>query len=240
MPSSRFAEWMLSRFIGRSRASTVVGDLLETTQRRGDLWFWTSVASVIVWPFWRKLFGYIAAFFLADYVSDVLSHSIHNVYATHQPTMNIAMLLGALEIVAKLLWMNSAYSLFRFGFKDHFAQLALALSGLATASVYFWWSRPVILPCLFALTLVIFLSVLTASRRAALLALTGAVGLGFVGWYAVVVGANVLHHHDRDASVLIYLVTSATDVVIVLIALTACSRMRRVFSPAQQLSPSLH
>lgn len=228
MPSASFAEWILACFIGRTKASSIVGDLLETTQHRGVLWFWFSFASVFVSSFWRSLLGYVAGYFLAEYSLRVLDASIHNIYAAHQPLLKEGMVLSILQLFAVIACVNSAYSLFRFGFRDYFAQLSAVFSAIITMCVYYWWLRPVTIPCLVALTLVTLASLFTA-RRNALIAFASSVGLGLPGWLLLVVFGNVLHQHDQNASVLIYLLTASTDFVTVWVAVLACSRMHYIF-----------
>jgi hypothetical protein len=43
MNTASIAEWVLSRFTTPERAASIVGDLVESTGRRGTVWFWFSV-----------------------------------------------------------------------------------------------------------------------------------------------------------------------------------------------------
>jgi len=226
MPSSSVAEWILARFIDRNRASSIVGDLVETGQHRGDFWFWYSLSGVVVAATWRRLAGYLAGSCLALYWMRLLDSSIHSVNASHQPVQNEAAVLSVLQVLVAFLWINATYSSVRFGFRDPFAQLALAYSAVVSACVYYWWLPAVTVPCLVLISLISLLCVLTAKRRA-FIALTAAVCLGLAGVPPMLYLGSVLHRHDQNASLLIYLVTLVMDLIQSLIAVAACSLMHR-------------
>jgi|ERR1700677_3644572 hypothetical protein len=56
------AEWILTRFIDRQRASSIVGDLIEE-QQRGTVWFWLSLMGVTLSIARRPLGGFLLATF---------------------------------------------------------------------------------------------------------------------------------------------------------------------------------
>jgi hypothetical protein len=48
MPKGEFAHWLLSRATTPDRAEATVGDLLEESESRSDIWFWRSVLQTTV------------------------------------------------------------------------------------------------------------------------------------------------------------------------------------------------
>ncbi len=55
MRGDRIAEWMLSLVVGRDRAVSALGDLMEESVARGPLWFWTCVARTVLSLLCRNL-----------------------------------------------------------------------------------------------------------------------------------------------------------------------------------------
>ncbi len=63
MRSTTWAEWIIARFAGRTLATSIVGDLIETATQRGTLWFWLSVARITLSYVWRAAVAFVAAFY---------------------------------------------------------------------------------------------------------------------------------------------------------------------------------
>lgn len=55
MRSAALAEWLLSLVIPPDRAASTVGDLLEESNARGALWFWSGVLRTACSHVWRDL-----------------------------------------------------------------------------------------------------------------------------------------------------------------------------------------
>ena len=52
MRKDRIAEWLLVLVTSRERAGSIVGDLVESADTQGSVWFWSSVlraASALIW-----------------------------------------------------------------------------------------------------------------------------------------------------------------------------------------------
>ena len=61
MRNVAFAQWIVSRFTSKKRAAAIVGDLLELATQKGRLWFWFSLAGVVVSLAWRRPLAFAAA-----------------------------------------------------------------------------------------------------------------------------------------------------------------------------------
>jgi hypothetical protein len=59
--------------------------------------------------------------------------------------MPVFMVLSA---AATILLFLPVYAAIRYGFRDQVTQLALALTGLATAVIYYWWQPAVLVACI--------------------------------------------------------------------------------------------
>ncbi len=62
MHSASIAEWIVGRFTSGKRAASIVGDLLELESQNGALWFWLSLARVVLALAWRWPLAFVAAF----------------------------------------------------------------------------------------------------------------------------------------------------------------------------------
>ena len=65
MRRTRWAEWIIARFAGHAIATSIVGDLLETANQRGRLWFWLSVARITLSYIWRLTVAFTTASYVA-------------------------------------------------------------------------------------------------------------------------------------------------------------------------------
>jgi hypothetical protein len=55
MRNASVAEWILSRVTGPERAASIVGDLIESADSRGGVWFWSSVIRTAFSLFGQRL-----------------------------------------------------------------------------------------------------------------------------------------------------------------------------------------
>lgn len=55
MTHARIAEWILSLALPPQRAATILGDLEESTEERGRLWFWSCVIRLMGAKIWQDL-----------------------------------------------------------------------------------------------------------------------------------------------------------------------------------------
>jgi len=181
MRSEFVAEWILARLTTRSRAASIVGDLLENRSEKGTLWFWRSFAGIVLAVAWRRPFAFVAAFFLGLHALGALQMPIYSMYAAHRPPEAWMPVFWVLISIGILLWMAAPYVAIRFGLRDSFAQLALVFGGLVTVIIFYWWIPAVLVPCIVLASSLATASMFSAQRRRALLALAVATAFGFGG-----------------------------------------------------------
>lgn len=192
MRKAVWAEWLIARFTDRSRAASIVGDLLETAEEEGTLWFWVSVGTVISRPiiafvatfyiglFWRREFT-IQANILPYQSRPNLWRLIVECLRLGIPPGNMSELHFRAVWLGTVLWMFVPYTAIRYGLRDKFAQLALGFCCLVTVAVFFWWTPVVTIACI-GLALPFFIvGVRSAMWRRALVALTAALVFAFAG-----------------------------------------------------------
>jgi hypothetical protein len=182
------AEWLIARFTERSRAASIVGDLLEVTAKQGSHAFWLSIAGVVLALTWRQLTAFAAAL-LCLYLNEALGMAfrgpLHGVPLHNFPNAWTPF-FAFLALVVGCLWMAAPYALICYGLRDRFAQLAVALC-IALTVVFFFWFVPaaVLVSAVVALLVVIVCASFPQGRRA-LLALVLIVATGYVGLHLTV------------------------------------------------------
>jgi hypothetical protein len=234
MRSALWAEWIIARLTDRTRAASMVGDLLETATQRGTLWFCFSVARIVLSLIWRPAIAFVAAFYVGLFwrvfalrVFMHLGHAPAERYAfawwdPSEPLFSV-MWFGA------ILWMAALYAAIRYGLRDKLAQLALGFCGLTTILVIYWRIPVFTIACIALGLSMLFASVWSAERSRALMAFTAALGVGFgVGFlslYLRTILENVfyyrLSHSDFDRTV----VNICFWIWAALITTAACARM---------------
>jgi hypothetical protein len=181
MPNAAAAEWLIARFTDRSRASSIVGDLLEVTPQQESPLFWLSVAGVVLSLTWRHLAGFAAALSCMYLLDALTMPPIPNLFLAHRPPDTWIPFLFLLAVIVEALWMAAPYALIRYGVRDRFTQLTLALCVPFTLILVFWF-MPTMLFASFGIVAVILLAfMLFAQGRKAILTLTIATVFGYVG-----------------------------------------------------------
>ncbi|MGA7158535.1 MAG: hypothetical protein WBY53_16940 [Acidobacteriaceae bacterium] len=165
------AEWIISRFTSSAHAASIIGDLKEAQPEKGALWFWLSVAGIVLRFGWRPLLAFVAAFYggnrafssLQMAVFGVPLDSPHRFSLLWQPTVQI------FSGVAVVLWIGLIYSLVRYGLRDRLFQAMLALAAPISLILCCWW-QPLALWSAIVLAVVCtaFLLLQREGRRAAL------------------------------------------------------------------------
>jgi prepilin signal peptidase PulO-like enzyme (type II secretory pathway) len=191
MRNAYWAEWIIARLTDRSRAASIIGDLLEAAGEERTVWFWWSVTGVVLSLVWRSLVGFAAALFCLS----VLAHGWLSMHCpqgrvswlvmshcpsapVHEPPPTIWMPIFA---VLNLLGMAAPYAVVRYGFRDRFAQLTAALCAPVTAASFYWRLPAVVLPCIVLVLSIITFSGAFVHGRRALLALAAALAFGYGG-----------------------------------------------------------
>ena len=130
MRSDFVAEWILARFTTRSRAASIVGDLLENRCEKGTLWFWRSFAGIVLAVAWRWPFAFASAFYLGLHALGALQMPIYGVNAAHRPPQEWMLVFDVLPGLGMLLWMAAPYAAIRFGLRDSFRTACLGVWGI--------------------------------------------------------------------------------------------------------------
>jgi hypothetical protein len=187
--SAPAAEWLIARFTCAEAASSMVGDLLEEAAARGDLWFWRAVAGIVLRLNRRRLLAFsvalICAHFLRELPMPVFSAVAGRLPAPQPPEMWVS-LFAVLGWIAMLSWVAAPYLLVRYGLRDRFAQLALAVSVLVTAADIFWQRPAIAVACIAAAAAVLVALTLFTRWRGPLLALLIATLVGYAGFQGAV------------------------------------------------------
>lgn len=194
MRSASIAEWVVGRFTSKKRATSVVGDLVELEPQKGLLWFWASMAGVVLSLSWRSILGLVAAYYVRGWAFGRLGLAYFGKYGPDRPpehlwrpTIALLSLFGTLwtPVIAlltffgSLLWMALVYVAIRYGLQDRVTRLALAWTGLITTVVFYWWQPVILYVCLALSICVAAISILKTEYRKAALILLVTVATGF-------------------------------------------------------------
>jgi hypothetical protein len=231
MRSGFVAEWILTRFTTRSRAASIVGDLLESRSEKGTLWFWRSVAGIVLAVAWRRPLAFAAAFYLGLCSLGALSMPIYGAHAAHRPPEAWIPVFAILAWTGTLLWMTVPYAVIRFGLRDSFAQIALVFGGLVTIIIFYWWVPAVLVACLVLAFSLITTLISVARRWRALVALALATAFGFGGGLLALSLAGLYQKHlypGPVAEINSRLINWGVPLLATWILATACSRMHRL------------
>jgi hypothetical protein len=171
--SVSIGEWVVARVSNKKQATSIVGDLLELEPQKGPLWFWLSLAGVVVSLAWRRSLAFVAAvcaYFVAfggSFLMSWLRIPLHSI-----PDGAWRIVFAVFFLAANFLWFLLVYAAIRYGVRDSVTRIALAFALLISAGVYSW-SRPAVLATsvVFAICLVAASLWSVQRRRAALVVL---------------------------------------------------------------------
>ena len=125
------AEWLLARVAGPTRATAILGDLLEISSTRGRLWFWIAYLRTLVSLGWRAPVAFLWAYIctLHPWLGYIIFGSLgifHLIppndpaHAGRSSQMLLQLFLNAINLIIP-------FALVRFGRRDRFTQLACAI-----------------------------------------------------------------------------------------------------------------
>ncbi len=162
------------------------------------VWFWLSVAAILLSLAWRRSLAFAAALCLGLFSFDALQNFIYGVNAAHRPphewmpllalSVHMGWLFAFLCGIGVLLSFGMPYTTIRYGLKDPFTQQILTVWGLASILILYWWIPMVTAACAVLAVSGLVYSATSRPRRRALVALVVALGLSFAGagllsWY---------------------------------------------------------
>jgi hypothetical protein len=141
MRSASIAEWMIGRFTDRSRAAWIIGDLNEVQSEKGRLWFWLSVAGILIRLGWRPLTAFVAAFYAGNWALVAFQRAAFAVPfdSPHRAWGIWETVLENLPFIGAVLWTGLLYAAIRYGIRDRLVHFVLAMTGLVSVITYYWW-----------------------------------------------------------------------------------------------------
>ncbi len=181
MRSASVAEWVLGRFTPRSRAASTVGDLLEASHHQGMVWFWLSVAAILLSLAWRRSLAFAAALCLGLFSFGALQNFIYGLNAAHRPPHEWIPLFRFLNVIGILLCFGMPYTTIRYGLKDPFTQQILSFWGLVSIFILYWWIPLVPAACAVLAVSGFVYAAMSAPQRRSLVAFVVALSFSFAG-----------------------------------------------------------
>ncbi|MGH9739869.1 MAG: hypothetical protein ACRD4X_14975 [Candidatus Acidiferrales bacterium] len=233
MVSPPAAEWVIARFTGPDLAASIVGDLLEEARERGALWFWLSVAGILLRLNWRRLIAFgcgAICFSLLRALPMPVYASLHGMPPEHGPSEIWRPFFVMLGGLAMLLWVATPYMIIRRGFRDRFAQLALAFCVPLTAAVVCWRSPVVVATSILIAVAGVIASTVFARWRGPLLALVVALVVGYAGFQCTIYLENWLLNFAAPSVGLTVWVTDLVPLFAAAVVTAACGWMHSVLT----------
>jgi hypothetical protein len=216
MPNTIWAEWIIARLSDRDRAASIIGDLLESGGERNPVWFWWSVAGVVVSLTWRGLVGLAVAYECLSVLNHAkglaqcpqgrgswfaVGYECPSSALVHQPPHVWVPIFAVIGFVSGLLCVIAPYAVVRYGFRDRFAQLTLALCAPSIVVGFYWWVPAVAFAYVVLVLTIISISGAFAYGRRALFVLAAALVCGYGGlelaprladWYLELASPSVI------------------------------------------------
>jgi hypothetical protein len=191
MDRATAAEWMLARVVEQSRASEIMGDLLETRPEQGSLRFWLSVLGLLISFTWRPVVGLVLAYFAALFslmfsslrpIMELTKQRSHFQfgsagYLTNTYWTSLTIQLGS---VTTLLWIVAGYAVVRFGIRNTSSQMSIGTALMGTVLCSYLWipdGRPALLA---VSALVAAIALINERRRQSLGIVLGSVAIAWV------------------------------------------------------------
>ncbi len=181
MRSASIAEWVLARFMSKSRAASIVGDLLELEPQKGRLWFWLALCRVVFALNWRRPPAFITAFYSGMWAVGRFQMAIYGIHAQHRPPESWIPMFSLASEAGIFTIFVLAYRLIRYGPRDRVTQLALLWAVPVTELIYFWWRPVILVSCILLSIFAAAASTGSRESRRAALALFVALVVGFGG-----------------------------------------------------------
>jgi hypothetical protein len=184
MPKLSALEMLLALFAGRERAAAMMGDLTEMAATRGQRWFFAAYARTLASVAWRI----VLALFVAE-VGRELVFNLANLYFQVTPptwrTSSGPYLLTHMgpffACIQSTLWFALPFAAVRYGVRDRFVQLTLAVAlGTTVAFLFIPWASLLCAAATVALAAVALFST-TWRKPMEVLAWTGVVGVLAIG-----------------------------------------------------------
>ena len=188
MRNASVAEWIVSRFTSKERATSIVGDFVELESQKGAMWFWLSIAGVLLSLCWRRVLGLIAVLYASGWTYASFQMVLFGIHSRHRPMDLWLQAMLMLAFVGILLWIMLVYGAISYGMRDRATQMTLLWAVLMTSIIFFWLKPTVLAACLALGLILAWSSMSNLENRRAMLVLTATtvagVVSGFVAAYA--------------------------------------------------------
>jgi hypothetical protein len=188
MRNASVAEWIVSRFTSKERAASIVGDFVELESQKGAMWFWFSIAGVLLSLCWRRVLGLIAVLYASGWTYAHFQMALFGIHSRHRPMELWVEALLMLAFVGNLLWMMLLYGAISYGVRDRATQMLFLWTVLMTSIILFWLKPTILAACLALGLILAWSSMSNLENRRAMLVLTATtvagVVSGFVAAYA--------------------------------------------------------
>lgn len=174
MDRARVAEWILRGAVGKEKATSLIGDQIETQPEAAGWRFWGGTIWLLLAISWRNVVALIAAPVLAVFVSVLLGIKIEAPHAIlmmesgqQEAMMPMLLLFASLSGLNMLLWGQAVFALTRFGVRDAFFKASLLSALVMTLATSLTWSPHGRAISLLALAVLVGFHLLAPERRAA-------------------------------------------------------------------------
>lgn len=156
-------ELVLSLFVTRDRAASILGDLLETADENGMAWFWMSFLRILISLAWRPVLAWAGAYATGITMLSIALHlgpfwqKVEPIRYAHQQDALDLTLLATAALMSAPLWFLAPYCILRYGLRDRVTLLTITIGALSTLAFVFGplqWIMRVCTACAIALSLV--------------------------------------------------------------------------------------
>ena len=194
MRNASVAEWIVSRATSSEKAASIVGDFVELKSQKGAIWFWLSIARVVLSLSWRRTFGVIATLYAGSWIAASYQIMLLGIHSHHRPVYPWVQLFLVLIVICTFLWVVFVYGAICHGAHDRVAQMAFMWALVLTGVLVFWWQPTVLAACLALLLVLVWNSMKNAENCNAMLILTVTTASGFA---SALIAGYIGGHYQR-------------------------------------------
>jgi len=195
MQAASLVEGILRRVTTKDRATAIVGDLVETREQKGAVWFWLSSAGVMLSLVWRWAIAFVASFFAGSWSAYAFVMATTGFHAPHRPpdypwgpVVEGIGLAGCSAIAL------GVYAAIQYGLRECATQMVLAWATVAAAVIYLWWAPAALVFCIAGAAGLAFYSVFAREGRWASVVVWPAMVVGVAGFFFVG-GIDAFYQH---------------------------------------------
>jgi hypothetical protein len=173
MRNTAFAEGLLALFMDRARAASVVGDLAEAADEKGDTWFWRAYAGVLASFAWRPVGGFLLAAAGCWWSPRYFSVGVHGGPDVILVGIGKGFFIGLVTSLGALSCVIFLFSVIRFGTRDRLTRFSLGFGVVGGVMGWFWWVPAVPVLAAVSIAIMVGYAMWSAIGRRSLAALAG-------------------------------------------------------------------